>query len=127
MNNKGGANSWLSDEGGGRSRGSQSKDTVGSKIPAGGGCHLRFEPVVSYVERDGHHRIMGSSGGKRVATPSWIQSVRSRSAGQDGEERDGERAWESRVGGDGVHGDLVREPRGVERIEERDLRTRVLA
>lgn len=53
--------------------------------------------------------------------------MRSRFAGQDGEEGGGERACESRDGGGRVHGDLVREPQGVERIEERDMRTRVFA
>lgn len=54
-----------------------------------------------------HH---GSSRLRRVATSSWILSVRSQSAGQDGEEGSGQQAWVNRDnGGGGVHGDLVRE------------------
>jgi len=49
-------------------------------------------------EKDGCHHIGDQAVGKRVAIPSWIQSVRSRYAGQDEEEGGGERAWESRDG-----------------------------
>jgi hypothetical protein len=36
--------------------------------------------------------------GNKVATPSWIQSMRSQYIGQDGEEEGGERARERRDG-----------------------------